>query len=250
MLQVFDVPPQFSICLPGNRIPDWFSYQSLGTSITIQLPQCNRRFIGLALSVVIEFEEVFYGGYSFGVRCEYQFEAETLSGNHKGDWVCYLTSASDYKVEDLLIYSNHVLLGFDPCLNIQLPDGDLHATATFHFSLLCDDCINPENIIGCKVKCIGVCPLTANTNETKSKIFTENSATSSEEECTKIRKFHNVSDYHKVHDWASAKGKYWDYLHIWRGELEPNLKRICREKDKPNSIFSCKSNAISPVFMF
>ncbi|KAH9783073.1 Disease resistance-like protein DSC1 [Citrus sinensis] len=204
--KVFDVPPQFSICLPGNGIPDWFSYQSLGTSITIQLPQCNRRFIGLALSVVIEFEEVFYGGYSFGVRCEYQFETETLSGNQKGNWVCYLTSASDYKVEDLLIYSNHVLLGFDPCLNIQLPDGDLHATATFHFSLLCDDCIT-ENRIGCKVKRIGVCPLTANTNETKSKIFTENSATSSEEECTKIRKFHNVSDYHKVHDWASAKGK-------------------------------------------
>ncbi|KAJ4723420.1 Disease resistance protein (TIR-NBS-LRR class) family [Melia azedarach] len=51
-----DFPDGVNICLPGSRIPEWFGNQSLGSSITIQLPQlcCNRSFIGFALCAVFE----------------------------------------------------------------------------------------------------------------------------------------------------------------------------------------------------
>ncbi|KAK1568729.1 hypothetical protein Q3G72_027959 [Acer saccharum] len=45
MLQELQKQVDIGICYPGNEIPDWFSYQSCGSSINIQLPQhngCNR----------------------------------------------------------------------------------------------------------------------------------------------------------------------------------------------------------------
>ncbi|KAH9724844.1 ADP-ribosyl cyclase/cyclic ADP-ribose hydrolase [Citrus sinensis] len=47
-----------SFCLPGSEVPDWYSSQSIGSLITIQLPhRCGSKiFIGFALCVAIEFE--------------------------------------------------------------------------------------------------------------------------------------------------------------------------------------------------
>ncbi|KAL5778667.1 hypothetical protein ACOSQ2_009404 [Xanthoceras sorbifolium] len=50
----------FNICFPGRDTPSWFSYQSFGSSVNIQLPLDswgNRKLVGFALCVVLEFEE-------------------------------------------------------------------------------------------------------------------------------------------------------------------------------------------------
>ncbi|KAH9724840.1 Disease resistance-like protein DSC1 [Citrus sinensis] len=72
-----------SFCLPGSEVPDWYSSQSIGSSITIQLPhRCgNKFFIGFSLCVAIEFEfeedsyspAIFFGvGFSFDFFIRYQ----------------------------------------------------------------------------------------------------------------------------------------------------------------------------------
>ncbi|KAJ4723742.1 Disease resistance protein (TIR-NBS-LRR class) family [Melia azedarach] len=225
--KVFDVPPQFSISLPGSGIPDWFSYQSSGSSITIQLPQhwCNRTFLGFALCVVIAFEEDFDAGYCFGVRCGYHLEANKSSEARSGNWVCFLTSTTDHRVEDLLICSDHVLLGFDPCLDFRLADGGPHTVASFHFTFLCNGCSYVED--SCQVKCCGVSPLYANPYETQFNVFTEKLATTSEEEYSKRRKLHIKSIYH---DQVGTSGSTGIIGRSGEKEVEPNSKRTRRGK--------------------
>ncbi|KAK0602183.1 hypothetical protein LWI29_031139 [Acer saccharum] len=51
---------EFSIYLPGNKIPEWFSYQSLESSVNIQVLQndlVNRKFMGIAICAVFGFDE-------------------------------------------------------------------------------------------------------------------------------------------------------------------------------------------------
>ncbi|KAL9437204.1 hypothetical protein AB3S75_023118 [Citrus x aurantiifolia] len=173
MSQNFDTQRGISICLPGSGIPDWFSNQSSGSSITIQLPRhcCNRIFIGFAFSVVIEFQrDSDARGEYFHVRCDYTFENKHV--DH-----CHL-------VQYLTIDSDHVILGFQPSCDIQPPDGDHYAAVSFRFLIENKKCHN--------VKCCGVNPVDANPNMTKSNTFTLKFVASSEEECTKPRiEFHD-----------------------------------------------------------
>ncbi|KAJ4723398.1 putative disease resistance protein (TIR-NBS-LRR class) [Melia azedarach] len=169
-----DFAHDFNICFPGSRIPEWFSDQSLGSSITIQLPQlcCNRSFIGFALCVVIAFEHVFEAGRYLGVVCRYRFETK------KFGWTCWLhkprgTASGDHTIFD----SDHVCFGFDPCLPRNL---DHHTFLSFDFS--------PVYGKGVKVKCCGVCPVYAHPIKTKPNAFTVNMVPPTEEEC---RKLHN-----------------------------------------------------------
>lgn len=48
------------ICYPGDEIPNWFSYQTLGDSININLPHdwCNVNFLGFAPAIVLEWNNV------------------------------------------------------------------------------------------------------------------------------------------------------------------------------------------------
>uniref|UniRef100_A0A2P2NKF0 C-JID domain-containing protein n=1 Tax=Rhizophora mucronata TaxID=61149 RepID=A0A2P2NKF0_RHIMU len=49
------VPPYVQICYPGNRVPEWFMYQSMGSSVRIQLPSdWLESFRGFVLCVVLE----------------------------------------------------------------------------------------------------------------------------------------------------------------------------------------------------
>ncbi|KAH9780917.1 ADP-ribosyl cyclase/cyclic ADP-ribose hydrolase [Citrus sinensis] len=130
----------------GSEVPDWYSSQSLGSSITIQLPHRfgNKNFIGFALCVVIEFEfeeDSYSPAIFFGVGCKFGF-----------DHFCQL-------VGNVCVNSNHVILGFYPCWNIGLSDG---ATVSFDFFI-----IPYQLVIGKgprKVKCCGVTPVYANPN--------------------------------------------------------------------------------------
>lgn len=53
MLQKFRTPHGISICLPGSETPDWFSYQSSGSLLTIQLLQIHVTESSSALLIVL-----------------------------------------------------------------------------------------------------------------------------------------------------------------------------------------------------
>ncbi|KAL5845737.1 hypothetical protein ACOSQ3_009261 [Xanthoceras sorbifolium] len=134
------------ICYPGIEIPDWFRYQSCGSSINIQLPRhndCNRKILGFALCVVIAFEKYFiYDGHPRTIPYECCVNSKTV-----GRWVKfrgYLTVCSDREYEDRVsIDLDHVVLGYRGYSNVKLLEDD-YAT-----------CQN------CKVKCCGACPVYA-----------------------------------------------------------------------------------------
>ncbi|KAJ4723236.1 Disease resistance protein (TIR-NBS-LRR class) family [Melia azedarach] len=170
-----DFPYGFNICLPGSRIPEWFSNQSLGSPITIQLSQlcCNRSFIGVALCVVIAFEDVFKPGVNFGVRCDFGFETKKFCWTYwlqHGPWRMP-------SVDNIIYDSDHVCLGFNPCF----PDLDHHTSLSFDFH----PTYGNDKV---KVKYCGVCPVYAHPTETKPNTFTIKMVPPTEEEC---RKLHN-----------------------------------------------------------
>ena len=177
ILQGIDESRGISICLPGRTIPDWFGNQSLGSSITIQLPQhcCNKYLIGFALSAVIEFvggsdaDESCY----FRVGCKYSFEQ-----------FCELFDHSFILVDSASINSDHVILGFDHCWDIGLPEGDRRTAVSFHFFI-------SHGGKGHKVKCCGVNPVYANPDQAKTNTFTLKFAANNEEECAQHGKLHN-----------------------------------------------------------
>ena len=51
-----DVPnsPWGCVCYPGSEIPEWFSFQSMGSSVTLELPPgwFNKNFVGFALCAI------------------------------------------------------------------------------------------------------------------------------------------------------------------------------------------------------
>ncbi|KAJ4723403.1 Disease resistance protein (TIR-NBS-LRR class) family [Melia azedarach] len=161
----------FNICFPGSKIPNWFSNQSLGSSITIQMPQlcCNRSFIGFSLCVVIAFEDVEPSSY-FEVVCGYSFETKISRWAYVLEHKTRPMEADDYKIYD----SNHVCLGFDPCV----PDLDHHTSFSFYFLPLYTEEV--------KVKCCGVSPIYAHPIGTKPNTFTVSMVPPTEEECTKL----------------------------------------------------------------
>ncbi|KAH9782893.1 Disease resistance-like protein DSC1 [Citrus sinensis] len=161
------------IVLPGSEIPDWFSNQSSGSSIRIQLPPHSfcRNLIGFAFCAVLDFKQL-YSDRSryFYVYCRSDLEIKTLSETKHVDLSFYWDSIKDPHDSD------HVILGFKPCLNVGFPDGYHHTTVSLKF-------FNERyrNIIkvqkGQKIKRCGVCPVYANPSEIKANTFTLNFAT-------------------------------------------------------------------------
>ncbi|EEF47359.1 ATP binding protein, putative [Ricinus communis] len=56
---LFNPSSQISICLAGNEIPGWFNYQSVGSSLKLQLPPFwwTNKWMGFAISIVFESQE-------------------------------------------------------------------------------------------------------------------------------------------------------------------------------------------------
>ncbi|KAG6737785.1 hypothetical protein POTOM_059315 [Populus tomentosa] len=107
--QLPDVPEgACSFCLPGGVSPQWLSHQSWGSTITCQLSShwANSKFLGFSLCAVIAFHSF---GHSLQVKCTYHFSNEH-GDNH--DLYCYLHGWYDEKHID----SDHIFMGFDPCL--------------------------------------------------------------------------------------------------------------------------------------
>ena len=166
------------IVLPGSEIPDWFNNQSSGSSIGIQLPPHSscRNLIGFAFCAVLDFKQLYSDRFRyFYVYCRSDLEIKTLSETKHVD-LGFSGPATTSVRNKYSLDSDHVILGFKPCLNVGFPDGDHHSTATFKFFNECH-----RNIIkvqkGQKIKRCGVCPVYANPSETKANTFTLNFAT-------------------------------------------------------------------------
>ncbi|XP_034908269.2 LOW QUALITY PROTEIN: protein SUPPRESSOR OF npr1-1, CONSTITUTIVE 1 [Populus alba] len=97
-----------SFCLPGDVTPEWFSHQSWGSTVTFLLSShwANSKFLGISLCAVIAFRSV---SHSLQVKCTYHFRNKHGDSH---DLYCYLHGWCD----DRSINSNHIFVGFDPCL--------------------------------------------------------------------------------------------------------------------------------------
>ena len=104
-----DVPAgASSFCLPGDVTPEWFSHQRWGSTVTFQLSSdwANSEFLGFSLCAVIAFRSF---SHSLQVKCTYHFRNKH-SDSH--DLYCYLHGWYDER----RIHSEHIFVGFDPCL--------------------------------------------------------------------------------------------------------------------------------------
>ncbi|XP_052292650.1 TMV resistance protein N-like isoform X2 [Citrus sinensis] len=184
------------IVLPGSEIPDWFSFQSSGSSICIQLPLHSfcRNLIGFAFCAVLDFNKVDSPCLcNSHVDFQSDLEIKTLSETKHVDL--------GFSVRTGYIDSDHVILDFKPCLNVGFPDGYHRSTVSLKFFNKCY-----QNQKGHKIKRYGVCPVYANPCEIKANNFTINFAT----------------EVWKLDDLPSTSGSS-DVE-----ELEPSPKRICR----------------------
>ena len=114
-LQLPDVPEgACSFCLPTDVTPEWFSHQSCGSTVTFQLSLhwANSQFLGFSLCAVIAFGSV---GHSLQVKCTYHFRNE-----HGDSHDLYRYLPGWYNERRL--HSEHIFVGFDPCLVVKEND--------------------------------------------------------------------------------------------------------------------------------
>ncbi|KAK0602307.1 hypothetical protein LWI29_032181 [Acer saccharum] len=103
-------PTKFSIYLPGSEIPEWFTYQSSGSSISIQVLRqdlVDRKFMGFAICAVLRIEEYHSEHQFLGVRVNCHFET----------YDDYISFPLYYNIYDrdghgVSINSDHILLGY------------------------------------------------------------------------------------------------------------------------------------------
>ncbi|KAH9727027.1 Disease resistance-like protein DSC1 [Citrus sinensis] len=100
-----------AIIMPGSKIPEWFSNQSSGSEITLQLPHhCCQNLIGFALSAVFVLRETTWGPwdscFNIGGRCG--FEMNTLSGRKHVRHCLFMNNCNEFKS-----YSDLVVVGFN-----------------------------------------------------------------------------------------------------------------------------------------
>ena len=76
MMQEFPIPlNEYNAFVPGSRIPEWFTHQSVGSSVNIELPPhwYNTKLMGLAFCVVFNFKCAMdgYPGLVFNLNDHY-----------------------------------------------------------------------------------------------------------------------------------------------------------------------------------
>ncbi|XP_057997596.1 disease resistance-like protein DSC1 [Hevea brasiliensis] len=109
-------------CFPGSSIPKWFSHQSWGLSMTIQLPShwANSEFLGFALCAVIAFNNQSTNDLGFQVKCRYHFRNDHGDCN---DLYCYFGGCygrNYWEGEDC--GTAHTFFGYDPFVDVTRDD--------------------------------------------------------------------------------------------------------------------------------
>ncbi|XP_006450020.2 disease resistance-like protein DSC1 [Citrus clementina] len=202
---------EFTLCLPGSEIPDWFIHRSSESPITVALPRKyfnkKRKFIGFAFCVVIMKSEI-------EVLCRYRFNMRTRSEaiHFDGQWRFS---------PDVSIDSDHVILGFFPFWNVGLPDADIEhpASVSFFFYIENKKARLPAPY---RLRSCGVSPVHLSPNKTKLNTCTLEFAASTREECSHDKMPAGTSKP------STCVGRSDD------GELEPSSKRIRRDQVNPD----------------
>ncbi|KAK0580100.1 hypothetical protein LWI29_036375 [Acer saccharum] len=117
IISLFKVSPhevKGSLCLPGSKIPEWFCYKNLGSSIHTNIPvlrnDCGRSsyIMGFAICLVIGFEDYNFDSFKRGFDVRYDFHIETSDG-HKEQFFGNSIQLSGMPVHR----SNHIILGYN-----------------------------------------------------------------------------------------------------------------------------------------
>ncbi|KAM1054509.1 hypothetical protein EV1_001774 [Malus domestica] len=100
----------FNMSLPGSDIPDWFSQQCTGSSVTaqLQLNLFHNKLLGFAKCAVSNFKSAHYCASNLSVQCFCTFKGnhhEYSSNIYMLDW--------DFKT-DRFLESDHMFLGYVP----------------------------------------------------------------------------------------------------------------------------------------
>ncbi|KAJ8759808.1 hypothetical protein K2173_009909 [Erythroxylum novogranatense] len=106
--KVFPSRTSASICIPGDQIPDWFTYQSMGSSISIKVSVQRHSYkcLGYALCTVISFDGYHDDG-QFNVKCG----LKTDNGDFN-DFIGYSGGWFSGEGKPRFISSDHMFLWF------------------------------------------------------------------------------------------------------------------------------------------
>ncbi|KAH9679692.1 Disease resistance-like protein DSC1 [Citrus sinensis] len=122
-------PPRGSIWYPGSEIPEWFSFQSMGSSVTLELPPgwFYNNFVGFALCAI--FPE--FRGDTRNLLVDSEFKLKTKDGDwHVATYLLFVWN-EDFGVNSSL-ESDHVLLGYDFSMDLDGLGGSDKACIQFY----------------------------------------------------------------------------------------------------------------------
>ncbi|PON97908.1 TIR-NBS-LRR-like protein [Trema orientale] len=106
--------PGMSFCYSGNKIPQWFTYQSMGPSVHVNFSPLrhNTSFIGFALCIIVDFDQRFSDPEYLDLGFKYHFKPSYLS--RKYDWTLQTphNAHSDSNLENNILdwSSDHVFV--------------------------------------------------------------------------------------------------------------------------------------------
>ncbi|KAG9156062.1 hypothetical protein Leryth_025312 [Lithospermum erythrorhizon] len=109
------VDDNFSICLPGAIVPDWFQHQTIGPSISVMLPPnwYNDKFMGFGLCVVSDLLSTSLSrSYNYlkmipGIRIQFTVTTKDLKRSRYASSICYIGAEKD-------VDSEHMILAYLP----------------------------------------------------------------------------------------------------------------------------------------
>ncbi|XP_031262339.1 disease resistance-like protein DSC1 [Pistacia vera] len=134
------------ICFPGNQIPEWFTFQTIGASVSA-IQTSGKRCTGsvsFAVCAVVWFINYQDDGHGLVVRCECKL------GNRNGAVVLY------YGIPPDRINSEHTFLGYDLHMcNFDLSDSQYSDDYEVNIQFYVED-LNGKRIDGCGVEKCGL----------------------------------------------------------------------------------------------
>ena len=104
--------PRGAVWYPGSEIPEWFGFQSMGSSVTLELPPgwFNQNFVGFALCAVVPE----YHGDTRDVQPYCECKLKTKDGDCLVvTWLLSVRNETFFLRENFPLESEQVLLAYD-----------------------------------------------------------------------------------------------------------------------------------------
>lgn len=106
------------MCIPGNKVPEWFSHQCAGSSVSVQLPvnRFENKLLGFAICAVINFESPHYAS-DLSVKCFCTFKGyfgDHIFSFYLVDWSVFLLQLDWSFKSKRFLQSDHMFLAYVP----------------------------------------------------------------------------------------------------------------------------------------